>query len=48
MTALRVRGQMAAVVDSEQQVLGADNEVTGEERVRVMVQRESLRESVTA
>ncbi len=48
MTALRVRGQTAAAVDSEQRVSGADNEVTGAERARVTVRRESPRESVTA
>ncbi len=48
MTALRVRGQAAVAVDSEQRVSGANNKVTGTERARVMVRRESLRESVTA
>jgi len=48
MMALRVRGQTAVVVDSKQRVSGADNEVTGAERARVRVRRESLRESVTA
>ncbi len=35
-------------VDSEQQVAGAENEATGAERTRMMVRRESARESVTA
>ncbi len=46
--ALRVRGQVVVAVDSKQQVLGAKNEVTGAERVRVVVWRESPRESMTA
>ncbi len=35
-------------VDSKQRVAEAENEATGAERTRMMVRRESARESVTA